>query len=177
MISQKVRSQGPELKVLTSQLAGQVTRSAVILLLSATVYAQSSGMPGGGMPGIGMPGTPGMGAASTVGYGSSGSPGYGHGAAIGIGVGAAAAGTAAAYLLTHRTSKVTGCVQAADDGLRLTDAKTQKTLSLDTETADAKSGERVELKGKIKKSAAGNQNFFVKSVTKDFGQCRPDAAS
>jgi hypothetical protein len=142
------------------RLMRQGIRLAVILLLSATAYAQYGG--GGGTVGtMGTPGSP----------GTSSTPSYGHGKAIGIGVGAAAAGVVAVYLMTHRASKVTGCVETADDGLRLTDDKSKRTLALVPGAADIKSGERVELKGKIKKNAAGDQSFLVKTVAKDLGQC------
>jgi hypothetical protein len=131
-------------------------RLAVILLLSATAYAQYGG---GGMGG------------TTGTAGTSSTPSYGHGKAIGIGVGAAAVGVGAVYLMTHRASKITGCVETADDGLHLTDEKTRRTLALVPGTTDIKSGERVELKGKIKKNTAGDQSFLVKTVAKDLGQC------
>jgi hypothetical protein len=134
-------------------------RLAVILLLSATAYAQYGG---GGMGGT-------TGTTGTA--GTSSTPSYGHGKAIGIGVGAAAAGVGAVYLMTHRASKITGCVETADDGLHLTDDKTKRTLTLLPGAANIKPGERVELKGKIKKNAAGDQSFLVKTVAKDLGQC------
>jgi hypothetical protein len=146
------------------RLAEQVIRFGVILLLSATAYAQYGG---GGMGGT-------TGTSGTA--GTSSTPSYGHGKAIGIGVGAAAAGVVTVYLLT-RSSKVTGCVQTADDGLRLTDDKTKKTLALVPGRADIKPGERVELKGKIKKNAAGDQSFLVKTVGKDFGECHTQAGA
>lgn len=149
------RFQHAELKLLVSRRMRQVFRFAVILFLSTAAYAQYGG-------------TPGMGTSGTS---------YGHGAAIGIGVGAAAGGVAAIYLLTHRVSKVTGCVEASNDGLRLTDDKTQKSLSLVNGTADIKSGERVQLKGKIKKGTAGDQDFLVKSVSKDYGPCQKSSAA
>jgi hypothetical protein len=148
------------------RLAGQIIRFGVILLLSATAYAQYGG--GGGT--VGTPGAPGT-------AGTSSTPSYGHGKAIGIGVGAAAAGVVSVYLLTHRASKITGCVETADDGLHLTDDKTKKTLALVPGAADIRSGERVELKGKIKKNAAGDQSFLVKTVGKDFGECHTQAGA
>jgi hypothetical protein len=141
-------------------LTRQAIRLAGILLLAATAHAQYGG---------------GMGGTTTGTAGGSSTPSYGHGAAIGIGVGAAAAGVGAVYFMTHRASKVTGCVEAADDGLRLTDDKTKRTLSVVPGAANVRSGERVELKGKIKKNAAGDQSFLVKTVAKDFGQCRTQA--
>jgi hypothetical protein len=146
------------------KLMRQAIRLAVVSLLAATAYAQYG-------PGGGVAGTP-MGSGTYA----PGTPGYGHGAAIGAGVGAAVVGVGAVYFLTHRASKVTGCVETADDGLRLTDDKTRKTLSLVPGSANVTSGERVELKGKIKKNAAGDQSFLVKTVAKDFGQCRTQAS-
>jgi hypothetical protein len=143
-------------------LIRQGMRLAVALLLAATAYAQYGG--GGTVAG-----------STTSGTYAPGTPGYGKGKAIGIGVGAAAAGAGAIYFLTHRSSKVTGCVESADDGLRLRDDKSKKTLSLVPGAANVQSGERVELKGKIKKSSSGGQSFLVKSVGKDLGQCRTQA--
>jgi hypothetical protein len=142
-------------------LARQGMRLAFALLLTATAYAQYGGGTTGG--------------SATPGSATPGTPGYGHGKAIGIGVGAAAVGAGAIYFMTHRASKITGCVESANDGLHLTDDKTKKTLSLVPGGANVTSGERVELKGKVKKNSAGDQSFLVKSVAKDFGQCRTQA--
>lgn len=136
-----------------------------VLLLSTTAYAQYGGGGGGTMS------TP----TATGTYTPSSGKSYGNGKAIGIGVGAAAAGAGAIYLLTHRSSKVTGCVETANDGLRLTDDKTNRTLALVPGNSDVKPGERLELKGKIKKNAAGEQNFLVKGVQKDLGSCAASA--
>lgn len=137
----------------------------ITLLLAATAYAQYGG---GGTTG-------GTGGSTGSGASAPGTPSYGHGKAIGIGVGAAAAGAGAIYFATHRASKITGCVESADDGLRLRDDKTKKTLLLVPGAANVNSGERVELKGKIKKNSAGDQSFLVKRVGKDFGQCQAQA--
>jgi hypothetical protein len=146
------------------RLTGQVIRLSAILLLSTAAFAQYGG--GGGTVGtMGTPGSP----------GTSSRPSYGNGKAIGIGVGAAVAGVGAVYLMTHRASKVTGCVETADDGLRLTDDRSRRTLTLVPGAADVKAGERLELKGKIRKSAAGDQSFLVKTVAKDFGECHAQA--
>lgn len=138
-------------------LARPAIRLAAILLLSTAAFAQYGG--GGGT--VGTMGTP----------GTSSTPSYGHGKAIGIGVGAAVAGVGAVYFMTHRASKVTGCVETADDGLHLTDDKSKRTLALVPGTTNIRPGERVELKGKIKKNAAGDQSFLVKKLTKISGQC------
>src|SRR5215471_7487933 len=90
-------------------LRGQRMRLGFALLLTASAYAQYGG-------------------GTTGGTATPGTPGYGHGKAIGIGVGAPAVGERAIYFMTHRASKVTGWVEAANDGLHLTDDKTKKTL-------------------------------------------------
>jgi hypothetical protein len=148
----------------SGSLTRQGLRLVVALFLAATAYAQIYG--GGGTTG-----------GTTGGSTSSGTPSYGHGKAIGIGIGAAAAGAGGIYFLTHRSSKITGCVETADDGLHLRDDRTKKTLTLVPGAANVTSGERVELKGKIKKNSAGDQRFLVKSVAKDFGQCRTQASN
>ena len=146
------------------RLTRHAIRLSLILLLSTAAFAQY----GGGTVGtMGAPGSP----------GTSSTPSYGHGAAIGVGVGAAVAGVGAVYLITHRASKVTGCVETANDGLRLTDDRSKRTLALVPGAANVKAGERLELKGKIKKSDAGDQTFLVKTVAKDLGECHTQASA
>lgn len=149
------------------QLVRPAIRLAGILLLSTAAFAQYGGGVGTTGGTMGTPGTP----------GASSTPSYGHGKAIGIGVGAAAAGVGAVYLMTHRASKVTGCTEMADDGLHLTDEKTKRTLTLLPGPANINAGERVQLKGKIRKNAAGDQSFLVKTVAKDFGACHTQAST
>jgi hypothetical protein len=159
--------QRPSISERSRKWTGQVVRLAGGLLLSTAVFAQY----GGGGTAVGM-GTP----TSSGTYSPAGRS-YGHGAAIGAGVGAAAVGAGAVYLMTHRASKVSGCVATTDDGLSLTDDKTKKTLELIPGKADVKAGDRVELKGKFKKNATGDQRFLVKTVAKDFGECHTQAAA
>jgi len=82
------------------------------VFLASSAQAQYGG--GGTGTGTGTPGTPGYVAPKN---------GYGSGKAIGIGVGAAAAGAGVLFLALHHRGGVTGCVQKADDGLRLVDEK------------------------------------------------------
>ena len=147
-------------------LVGKMVLFSATLVLSTTAYAQYGG--GGGT--MGTPTTSGT-------YAPGSSTSYGKGKAIGIGVGAAVAGAGAIYFITHRSSKVTGCVETANDGLHLTDDKTNRTLALVPGNSDIKPGERMELKGKIKKNTGGEQNFLVKSVAKDLGSCPARSAS
>jgi len=138
-----------------SDVLWQAIKCAVIILVALPAFAQYGG---------------------TTGMGSS-TPSYGHGAAIGIGVGAAAAGAGAIYFATHRSSRVTGCVVKGDGGLLLTDDKSKRTFELEEGSANVSFGERVELKGKIRKSESGNPRFQVKSVAKDLGECREQASA
>jgi hypothetical protein len=142
------------------KIVRHLIRLAAIIVFSGTAFAQYGG---GGTPG------------TATGAPGSTTPSYGHGKAIGIGIGAAAAGAGAIYLIAHHGSKISGCVENADDGLHLTDDKTKRTLALVPGSADVKPGERVELKGKVKKNASGEQSFLVKSVAKDLGGCNARA--
>ena len=136
-----------------SEVLWRAMKCAVIILVALPAFAQYGGTMG------------------------SGTPSYGHGAAIGIGVGAAAAGAGAIYFATHRSSRVTGCVVKGDGGLLLTDDKSKRTFELVEGSANVNSGERVELKGKIKKNESGNPSFQVKSVAKDLGECQAQASA
>jgi hypothetical protein len=138
-----------------SEALWQAMKCAVIILVALPAFAQYGG---------------------STGMGSS-TPSYGHGAAIGVGVGAAAGGVAGVYFLTHRSSRVTGCVVQGDGGLALTDDKSKRTFQLVEGSADVRSGERVELKGKIRKNESGNPRFQVKSVAKNLGECREQASA
>ena len=132
------------------------SKLAAVLLLSIPAYAQYGGTMGG--------------------TSGSSTPSYGNGKAIGIGVGAAAVGAVALYWATHRASTISGCVERGDDGLRLTDARRKQTLSLLSGNADIKSGESVELKGKIIKDKSGSQSFRATKVVKDLGACNAPTA-
>ena len=138
-----------------SDVLWRALKCAVLILVALPAFAQYGG---------------------TTGMGSS-APSYGHGAAIGIGVGAAAAGAGAIYFATHRSSKVTGCVVKGDGGLLLTDDKSKRTFELVEGSANVNSGERLELKGKIRKKESGNPSFQVKSVAKDLGECQAQASA
>jgi len=138
-----------------SEVLWRAMKCAVIILIALPAFAQYGG---------------------TTGMGSS-TPSYGHGAAVGIGVGAAAAGAGVIYFATHRSIRVTGCVVKGDGGLTLTDDKSKRTFELVEGSADVRSGERLELKGKIRKNESGSPRFQVKSVAKDLGECREQASA
>lgn len=166
-VNEGLQVQGANISVRPRRWTGQAFRLAGVLLLSTAAFAQYGG--GGTVGGMGTPTSSGT-------YSPAGRS-YGHGAAIGAGVGAAAIGAGVVYLMTHRASKISGCVETSDDGLNLIDDKTKKTLLLVPGKADVKAGDRVELKGKFKKNATGDQRFLVKTVAKDFGECHTQAAA
>lgn len=163
----KVHGRGATVGEKPRGFTAQVLGLAAILFLSSPTFAQYGG---GGMAG-------GTGTPTSSGTYSPAGRSYGHGAAIGAGVGAAAIGAGAIYLMTHRASKISGCVQTGDDGLSLTDDKTKKTLMLVPGKTDVKAGDRVELKGKFSKNSTGDQRFLVKTVAKDFGECHTRATA
>jgi len=117
--------------------------------------------------GTGAPGTPGYVAPSN---------GYGSGKAIGIGVGAAA-GAGVLFLALHHHGTVSGCVQPAEDGLRLVDEKNKKSYVLATNALILKPGQHVELKGQKSKNESGVQTFEAKKLVKDLGSCGASASA
>ena len=137
-----------------------------VLVAAVQVSAQYGG--GGGMTGgAGTPGMPGYVAPSS---------GYGSGKAIGIGVGAAAGGAGVLFLALHHRGVVSGCVQPADDGLRLVDEKNKKSYVLATNALILKPGQHVELKGQKSKNESGVQTFEAKKLVKDLGSCGASAS-
>lgn len=107
-------------------------------------------------------------------------PGGYSSAAKGAGIGAgAAAGVGAFFLAMHYHGRVTGCVQPADDGMRLLDEKNKKTYLLVLGDVYLKPGQRVLIKGKTSKSDGGTQTFTATKLIKDLGSCAasPSASS
>lgn len=132
--------------------------SLSLMLVAATQAAAQYGGGGGTSGGSGTPGyTPPTG-------------GYGSGKAIGIGVGAAA-GAGVLFLVLHHHGTTTGCVQPADDGLRLLDEKKNKSYALVAGAVSLKPGQRVVLRGQKSKSEAGAQTFRATKLVKDLGVC------
>jgi hypothetical protein len=139
-----------------------------VLVAAAQASAQYGGG-GGGMAGAtGTPGSPGYVAPSS---------GYGSGKAIGIGVGAAAGGAGVLFLALHHRGVVSGCVQPADDGLRLVDEKNRKSYVLAANALILKPGQHVELKGQKSKNESGAQTFEAKKLVKDLGTCTASASA
>jgi hypothetical protein len=137
---------------------------SLVLLAAAQASAQYGGGSGGG---TGTPGTPGYVPPSN---------GYGSGKAIGIGVGAAAGGAGILFLALHHRGMVSGCVQPADDGLRLVDEKNKKSYVLAGNALILKPGQRVELKGQKATNESGSQTFEARKLVKDLGSCSSSAS-
>lgn len=137
-----------------------------VLALSLALFAagQAAAQYGGGG---------GTGGGGTGGGGTYTAPAGGYSsAAKGAGIGGgAAAGVGALFLAMHYHGRVTGCVQPADDGVRLLDEKHKKTYALVPGDVYLKPGERVLLKGKTSKSNGGTQTFTAKKLIKDLGSC------
>jgi hypothetical protein len=96
------------------------------------------------------------------------------GTVIGILAGVVAAVVIVVVLLKHK-KKITGCVNADANGMRITDERDNHTYSLSGNTADIKPGDRVILQGeKIKsKEKGGVMTWRVDKLTSDLGSCRP----
>ena len=167
MNADSVASSGELRRFLASNLVRLALSSSLVLFAASQVCAQYGG-PGTGTGGGGT-GT-GTYTAPPGGYSS---------AAKGAGIGAGAgAGVAVLFLAMHYHGRVTGCVQPADDGMRLLDEKNKKTYALVPGDVYLKPGERVLLKGKTSKSDGGAQTFTAKKLIKDLGSCAaPPSAS
>lgn len=133
---------------------------SICLALVLSSQAMAQGYPGGGGTGTGGTGTGGY---------VPPKGGYGNGAAIGAGVGAAA-GAGVLFLALHHRGMVTGCVQPADDGMRLVDQKNNKSYLIAADSIPLTAGERVTLKGK-KSTEGGNTTFQAKKLVKNLGSC------
>lgn len=138
----------------------------IVVGISVALVATSHAAAQYGGPG----GTGGTGTSSSGGgYGSS------TGKAVGIGVGAAAGAGLLIYALHHHAG-MTGCVQPAEDGLRIVDEKNNVSYALVPGDVSVKAGQRVQLQGKKSKTDVGAQTFAAKKLVKDLGSCGNAAA-
>jgi len=148
-----------------THLARIILGLSVTLLAVTCASAQYGGGGGTGGTGGGTGGT-----YSGGGYGSSA------GKAAGIGIGAGAGVGLLIYALHHHPG-MTGCVQPADDGLRIVDEKKNTSYPLQTGDVIVKPGQRVQLQGKLLKSSSGTQSFAAKKLVKDLGSCSSTTAA
>jgi hypothetical protein len=72
----------------------------------------------------------------------------------------------------HKTSVITGCVTSGANGMTLTDEKDKRTYTLSGDPVGLKPGDRMTLEGKRKRSGQ-TPVFEARSITKDFGACKP----
>lgn len=75
------------------------------------------------------------------------------------------------YKVIPKQKTITGCVEAVDNGLRMTDAKDKKSYILEIETFAIKPGQHLSVKGKKSKDKSGILRLSVKKIVKDFGAC------
>jgi hypothetical protein len=105
--------------------------------------------------------------------------GYPNAGAIVGGIAAVAAAVViVAVVIIHKSTAkrtITGCINAGENGMSVTDEKDKQSYSLAGNTTGIKPGDRMTLQGKkIKtKSAAKTLVWETKRVTKDFGVCQP----
>ncbi len=101
-----------------------------------------------------------------------------NGTIAGVIVGVVAAVAIVAYVVIHESTKkrsITGCVLPAENGMSVTDEKDKRSYALSGNTGDIKPGDRVTLSGKkIKPKDSGKPVVWeTKTISKDFGVCRP----
>jgi hypothetical protein len=100
------------------------------------------------------------------------------GEVVGIGVAVVATVVVATVVLVHVHNShysVRGCVTAGPDGLHLYENGSGKVYALTGITASVKPGDVIKLHGaKIKgqKDSAGDQDFAVESINRDYGPCK-----
>ncbi|HVH72296.1 MAG TPA: hypothetical protein VNB49_14455 [Candidatus Dormibacteraeota bacterium] len=146
---------------MTTFLTKYLTRLALSLSLLLLVASQAAAQYGGG-----------GGTGGGTGSGTYAAPSGGYSSAKGAGIGAgAAAGAGILFLTLHYHGRVTGCVQPADDGLRLLDEKNNRSYALVPGDVYLKAGQRVQLKGKKSKNDTGAEMFSAKKLIKDLGAC------
>jgi hypothetical protein len=86
------------------------------------------------------------------------------GAAVGVGVGV--------YFLVRAPHNITGCVSNDEGGVQLSDEKSMNRYLLEGESAGVTPGQRVRVSGKPGKDASKRRTFFVKKVSRNYGDCK-----
>jgi hypothetical protein len=101
------------------------------------------------------------------------------GAAVGI-VAVVVVGTVVLVEVNKSHHTVKGCVTAGPDGLTLHSDGNGKTYALTGVTANVKVGDVIKAHGskqKGQKDSAGDQDFMVEKMSRDYGPCKADLAS
>jgi hypothetical protein len=103
-------------------------------------------------------------------------PGVGQVVGVGIAVvGGIAVGTIVLVEVHKSHHMVKGCVTAGPDGLQVHNEGDQKVYALTGLTANVKVGDIVKLNGdkeKHQKDAAGDQDFMIQKMSRDYGPCK-----
>jgi hypothetical protein len=105
----------------------------------------------------------------------------GQATAIVVGSGAAIAVGTIVLVEVHKSHHtVKGCVTAGPDGLQVHNQGNQKIYALTGLTADVKVGDIVKLNGnkeKNQKDAAGDEDFMIRKIGRDYGPCQAALAA
>jgi len=97
------------------------------------------------------------------------------GAIVGVGAGVAL-GTIAIVEVNKSHHRIKGCVTAGPDGILVHNDGDQKVYALTGVTANVKVGDIVKVNGdknKKQKDSAGDVDFMVIKISKDYGPCKP----
>ncbi len=122
------------------------------------------------------------GATSPTTCSSSGHIGPTTGEVVGVGVAVVATVVVATVVLVHVHNShytVRGCVTAGPDGLKLHENGNNKVYALTGVTANVKPGDVIKLHGtklKGQKDNAGDLDFAVESINRDYGPCTAELA-
>lgn len=76
------------------------------------------------------------------------------------------------YYLVRTPPSLTGCAASSPTGLQLQNEADHQTYALTGDVSGIKPGDRVRLKGKRRKDAAKNRQYFVENLSKVFGPCK-----
>jgi hypothetical protein len=101
------------------------------------------------------------------------------GAAVGVGA-AIAVGTIVIVEVHKSHHRIKGCVTAGPDGIQVHNEGDQKVYALTGITANVKVGDIVKVRGNKKKhqrDSAGDEEFVVTQVSKDYGPCKAALAA
>ena len=101
------------------------------------------------------------------------------GAAVGI-VAVVAVGTVVLVEVHNSHHIIKGCVTAGPDGLTVHTQNNGKIYALTGVTANVKVGDVIKVHGskpKDQKDSAGDQDFAVEKISRDYGPCKADLGS
>ena len=97
-----------------------------------------------------------------------------------VGIGAAiAVGTIVIVEVNKSHHRIKGCVTVGPEGVLVHNEGDQKTYALTGITANVKAGDIVKVNGnknKKQKDSAGNEDFMVTKISRDYGPCKSLAA-